>query len=238
MGAMPSVEPRAAAGPIDSVLLIDGDNDPHFPPDFEITDRTLVRVFVRLGAKMPRGLEKRLGTLPMCVTVISPKTGSNAADFVMALHAGVLHATLPMQLPFTIVTNDKSLAVTVQELQRVGRQASLWTSHPEKSVRKSGPARTAEKARGEVAVRGRSRRGGRGRARVTPSPAAVEVVAAAYAARLARIKDPPSRLSTLTNDIANRTGNAGYDPKIVIEELKRLGVVTIDANGRVHRRQP
>lgn len=252
---------------IDAVLLIDGDNDPHFPPGFVVTERTLVRVFLRLGAKMSRGLERKLGTLPNCIIVTSPQTSSNAADFCMALHAGILHATLPMSLPFTIVTNDKALGVTVQELQRVGRQTCAWTSHPERR----GGARTrkpaAEKpepgekttatpaaARGVSRRRG-GRRGGRGRAKpaaaaaaALPIPAAaagaalaeaagdqfeLAEIASAYAARLARVKDPPSRLKTLINDIANRAARAGVDPLVVVEELKRSGVVSVDASGRV-----
>ena len=48
-----SIPPRF---PVDSVLLIDGDNDPHVPPDVRPTRHTLVRVFLRPGAKMPRTL--------------------------------------------------------------------------------------------------------------------------------------------------------------------------------------
>lgn len=249
---------------IDAVLLIDGDNDPHFPPGFTITDRTLVRVFLRMGAKMSRALERKLGALPNCITVTSPQTSSNAADFCMALHAGILHATLPMSLPFTIVTNDKALGVTVQELQRVGRQTTAWTSHPERRGGGRGRAKAAhaEKTEGEEkpAVsrsagrrRGGRRGGGRGRAKPAPvleisTPAAsagaalaaaagdqfeLAEAASAYAARLARVKDPPSRLKALINDIANRAAPAGVDPLAVVEELKRIGVVTVDASGRV-----
>ena len=125
---------------VDSVLLIDGDNDPHLPPDFPITDRTLVRVFLRPLAAMPRPLERRLGRLPMCVSVVSPKGGANSADFVMSLHAGVLHATLPLAIPFTLVSNDKSLGAMAQELQRIGRRAELWTSHPDNRTEPEEPS--------------------------------------------------------------------------------------------------
>src|SRR5262245_20079271 len=96
-------------GPIDSVLLIDGDNDPHLPPDFPITDRTLIRVFLRQAAKMPRGLERRVAHFPMCVPVSVEKGGANAADFAMSLHSGMLHAVLPFHVQFTMVTNDKTI---------------------------------------------------------------------------------------------------------------------------------
>jgi hypothetical protein len=204
----------------------------------------LVRVFVRPGAKMPRGLEKRLSDVPQCVAVASPKTGANSADFVMSMHTGILHATLPMHIPFTIVTNDKSLSVMCQELQRVGRRADLWTSHPEQ---RGGRAARAPKA----AVKAPSRRGGRGRRPASrpaaPSPAVpvaapaspapsgkvLAEVASSYAARLSRIKDPPSRLKTLLNDIKNRAAASGFSPEAILEELKSSGVLTVDQNGRV-----
>ena len=165
--------PRSVAW--DSILLIDGDNDPHFPPDFEITERTLVRVFLREGAKAPRALERRLAGIPNCVTVFATKTAANAADFVMALHAGVLHATLPMHLPFTIVTNDKGLSVIAQEFQRVGRQTTLWTSHPERrGAAAHRPADGAAPARAS-----RRRRGGRsGRSRRSASSSAPQAAPA------------------------------------------------------------
>src|SRR5579884_3209844 len=100
---------EAERGLVETVLLIDGDNDPHIPPDFVLTQNTLVRVFLRPDGKLPRPLERRLTPLPMFVTVASTKGGSNAADFVMSLHVGILHATLPLHLPFTIVTADRSL---------------------------------------------------------------------------------------------------------------------------------
>ena len=145
----PGAEPQFSAGEIaaaiaanpstptivqsmhDSVLLIDGDNDPHVPPDVHPTRFTLVRVFLRPGAQMPRTLEKKLSHLPHCATVVSPKGGANAADFVMSLHAGMLHATLPHHVPFLMVTNDATLAAMTAELQRLGRIATIWTSHPD-----------------------------------------------------------------------------------------------------------
>lgn len=268
---------------VDSVLMIDGDNDPHMPPDFVISERALVRVFLRQGAKMPRGLERRLGHLPFCVTVACTVGGANAADFVMSLHAGILHATLPMHLPFSVVTNDKSLSAICSELQRLGRHASLWTSHdkPSPSSRRSSRAGSETAAAGESAS-SRSRRGGRGRRRggrsgsasggraAKAAPTAEQVflaaeaaekaaakaeaaadtslaafeaagdvdpklieVANSYAARLARIKDPPSRLKTLINDIANRTRSSKFKPEEIIEELKRSHGVSVDAQGRV-----
>jgi len=234
-----ALKPDIQEKTVDSVLLIDGDNDPHLPPDFPITPRTLVRVFVRVGAKTPRGLERRLGELPLSVTVSSPKPGANAEDFVMSLHAGILHATLPMHIPFTLVTHDKSLAVMAQELQRVGRRAELWTSHPERGARRPPAA----------AVRKPASRGRRAPSRPVPSsatpaaPVAVSAappsgrglpqIAAAYAARLSRIKDPPSRLKTLLNDIKNRAGTSGFSPEAILEELKSAQTLTVDANGRV-----
>lgn len=264
---------------VDSVLLIDGDNDPHLPPDFPITDRTLVRVFLRPLAVMPRTLERRLGRLPMCVSVVSPKGGANSADFVMSLHAGVLHSTLPLGIPFTLVSNDKSLGAMAQELQRIGRRAELWTSHPD-------PLRQAEdvaaapssssRARGRSGRSGgRSRGGGRGRtssrsgrsspgrsspasravssapsAPATPPPPSVPAstapaapsgkatrsladVAASYAARLKRVKNPPSRLKALLNDIKNRAVGAAATPEEILEVLKRSHGVSIDEQGRV-----
>jgi len=58
-------------------------------------------------------------------------------------------------------------------------------------------------------------------------------VAAAYAHRLGRIKDPPSRLKTLLNDITHRTGNSGLPAEAILEELKRSHGVTVDAAGHV-----
>lgn len=244
--------PARAAGPVDSVLLIDGDNDPHLPPDFPITEHTLARVFLRPQAKMPRGLERWLGHLPQCVAVVSPKGGANAADFIMSLHAGMLHAVLPMNVPFTLVTNDKSLAIMVQELQRIGRQATLWTSHPENRGTQTTSAR-GRSGRGRANNR---RASGRGRrkaavAEVAPAPVveapAVEAaavssssgktlaqVAASYAARLRRIKDPPSRVKTLLNDIKNRAAASGFSPETILEELQRGHNVRVDDQGKVH----
>ena len=120
--------------PIENVLLIDGDNDPHVPPDARVTRSTLVRVFLRPGALLPRNLEKPLARLPNFCTVTSPKGGANAADFVMSLHAGMLHAVLPQSVPFLMVTNDATLAAMTAELQRLGRVATIWTSHPDAAV--------------------------------------------------------------------------------------------------------
>ena len=123
----PYAEPEAYTqprSPIENVLLIDGDNDPHVPPDARVTRATLVRVFLRPGALLPRNLEKPLARLPNFCTVTSPKGGANAADFVMSLYAGLLHATLPLQLPFMMVTNDQTLAAMCQELQRLGRKGA------------------------------------------------------------------------------------------------------------------
>lgn len=252
--------PRAL---VDSVLLIDGDNDPHLPPDFTITQTTLVRVFLRTGVmNVPRPLERKLTGLPHFVTVSSPKGGANAADFVMSLHVGILHATLPLHVPFMIVTNDKSLSVAVQELQRIGRQASLWSSHPENRGASTGRRKAAEPA-AEGASRSRrggrsSRRGRRSSSAPAPARAAAPVaapaaasdapaapgsrsladVAAAYAARLYRIKDPPSRLKTLINDIANRSGASGYGAEMILDELKLRHGVTVDAQGKVKIESP
>jgi len=256
-----SLPPRT---PIDSVLLIDGDNDPHVPPDVRPTRNTLVRVFLRPGAKMPRTLEKKLGHLPHCATVVSPRGGANAADFVMSLHAGMLHATLPHHISFLMVTNDATLSAMAAELQRLGRVASLWTSHPDPEAI-SREAR--EEAADEPRPRSRSRsRGGRGRARaprerrtrsgsssssrssVPPPPPppppppdvprkaggkTITEVAWTYAARLQRIKDVPSRVKPLLNDIKNRAGSHGFSPEEVLEELKRNHGVRVDAQGRV-----
>jgi hypothetical protein len=253
--------------PIDSVLLIDGDNDPHVPPDVHPTRHTLVRVFLRPGAKMPRTLEKKLGSLPHCATVVSPIGGANAADFVMSLHAGMLHAILPQHINFLMVTNDATLQAMAAELQRLGRIASLWTSHPD-------PAAVSMEAREDLADEPRprsrggrsrsrggrtSRRGGKGRAPRASSSAAsrsatpppppppppppdvprkaggktITEVAWTYAARLQRIKDVPSRVKPLLNDIKNRAGSHGFTPEEVLEELKRNHGVKVDSQGRV-----
>lgn len=116
---------------IDSVLLIDGDNDPHLPPGTALSERDLVRVFLRPGARIPAGLARRLaGSNPIMVQ--SQEGGKNAADFVMALHAGLLHGALPVSVPFVLVTADKKLGAIIEELRRIGRRATLWTSHPER----------------------------------------------------------------------------------------------------------
>jgi len=246
--------PPLKTGLVDSVLLIDGDNDPHLPADFILGSGTLVKVFLRPKATLPRTLQRRLAGLPMCVTIAAPQGGKNAADFVMAMHAGMLHASLPMHIPFSVVTNDKALSAIVQELQRVGRVATLWTSHPERSVQ-------SETARASAAPRAsRSRRGGRGRgrAKAAPQPAAaadqaaaapstaataaptksVVDVTASYARMLSRAKNPPSRLKALLNDIGNRTANSGYTPDVILEELKRAHGLLIDERGHVTRATP
>ncbi|MBI3564559.1 MAG: hypothetical protein HY079_05110 [Elusimicrobia bacterium] len=146
--------------PIDSVLLIDGDNDPHVPTDVKPTRSMLVRVFLRPGAKMPRTLEKKLSHLPHCATVVSPRGGANAADFVMSLHAGMLHAILPQHIPFLMVTNDATLQAMAAELQRLGRVATIWTSHPDAAAM----AEEAASDEAEEPRRARSR-GGRSRSR-------------------------------------------------------------------------
>ncbi|MBI4347736.1 MAG: hypothetical protein HY553_12840 [Elusimicrobia bacterium] len=246
MNSESKVVESAGTGSIDSVLLIDGDNDPHFPADFEVGERTLVRVFLRMSATIPRTLEKRLGAPANCVAVVATKTGGNAADFVMAVHAGILHATLPMHLPFTIVTNDQGLSVIAQEFQRLGRQTTLWTSHAKRGRAAADSGTAAPRA----ASHGR-RRGGRGRGRgkaAAPPPAPVAAApsgagdgalegraAASYAQHLARIKDPPSRLKSLLSDIAARSKPAGSDPKAVLDLLVGAGIVTIDSAGRVKR---
>ena len=264
-------EPSAEAPPsvcapnqtsLDFVLLIDGDNDPHVPPDVHPTRHTLVRVFLRPGATMPRTLDKKLSHLPHCASVVSPRGGANAADFVMSLHAGMLHATLPHHIQFLMVTNDATLSAMAAELQRLGRVASIWTSHPDaeemsKEARKeaSEPKPRRGRGRGGRSGGGRapsSRRGGRTRAsspapHATPPPAPAPIadaprkpggktlseVAWTYAARLQRIKDVPSRLKTLLNDIKNRAGSQGFAPEEVLEELKRHHGVKVDAQGRV-----
>lgn len=252
MTSSSSVVSHSAMGAIDSVLLIDGDNDPHFPADFEVGEHTLVRVFLRMSATIPRALEKRLSAAANCVAVVATRTAGNAADFVMALHAGILHATLPMHLPFTLVTNDQGLSVIAQEFQRLGRQTTLWTSH----VKPRRGAGVAEGAAPRVAAAGR-RRGGRSRSRrrstlkdaegATPalhsasqglretSSSLDGLAAASYVQHLSRIKDPPSRVKSLLSDIANRTKPAGCDPKAVLELLVGAGVVTIDSLGKVKR---
>ncbi|HXT01822.1 MAG TPA: hypothetical protein VN915_14195 [Elusimicrobiota bacterium] len=264
-----SIPPRF---PVDSVLLIDGDNDPHVPPDVRPTRHTLVRVFLRPGAKMPRTLEKKLSHLPHCTTVVSPRGGANAADFVMSLHAGMLHAILPQHIHFLMVTNDATLQAMAAELQRLGRVATIWTSHPDalgmsiearsESEETFEEPRPRSRSRGGRSRGGRasSRRGGSSRGRSssrssapsraaeaapTPPPAPVSdeprkpggktlsEVAWTYAARLQRIKDVPSRLKTLLNDIKNRAGSQGFNPEEVLEELKRHHGVKVDAQGRV-----
>jgi hypothetical protein len=267
-----SIPPRF---PVDSVLLIDGDNDPHVPPDVHPTRHTLVRVFLRPGAKMPRTLEKKLSHLPHCTTVVSPRGGANAADFVMSLHAGMLHAILPQHIHFLMVTNDATLQAMAAELQRLGRVATIWTSHPdagqmsaeargeetfEEPVERK-PARSRSRGGRSRGGRSSSRRGGSGRTRSSASPApraaaepspkpaapaapasdeprkpggkTLSEVAWTYAARLQRIKDVPSRLKTLLNDIKNRAGSQGFNPEEVLEELKRHHGVKVDSQGRV-----
>jgi hypothetical protein len=268
-----SIPPRY---PVDSVLLIDGDNDPHVPPDVHPTRHTLVRVFLRPGAKMPRTLDKKLSPLPHCTTVVSPRGGANAADFVMSLHAGMLHAILPQHVHFLMVTNDATLQAMAAELQRLGRVATIWTSHPdaarmsaemrgesEESFEDVGvkPARSRSRGGRSRGGRSSSRRGGSGggsgrsrapsrssaeRAPAPSAPAApipdeprkpggktLTEVAWTYAARLQRIKDVPSRLKTLLNDIKNRAGSQGFTPEEVLEELKRNHGVKVDSQGRV-----
>jgi hypothetical protein len=231
-------------GIVDSVLLIDGDNDPHMPSDFPLSSSTLVKVFLRPKASLPRPLQKRLVSLPLCVTIAAPQGGKNAADFVMSLHAGLLHASLPLHLPFTIVTNDKGLGAIVQELQRVGRVATLWTSHPERAASPAPAARSRTSSRAP--------RRGRTRAKPVPPPVTpaaetpvaprpveapasnvLAAAAAAYLRMLLRAKNPPSRLKALLNDIANRTVNSGLASADILEELKRNGSLSIDERGRV-----
>jgi hypothetical protein len=236
------------SGLVDSVLLIDADNDPHLPSDFTLSPATLVRVFLRPKAALSKALQKRLTGLPLCATISAPQGGKNAADFVMSMHAGLLHASLPMHIPFSIVTNDKALSGIVQELQRVGRVATLWTSHPdrEEQAESSSARRPAS----------RSRRGGRGRSRsakAAPAAAATAAAAepaaapttptrplaevtAAYERMLSRAKNPPSRLKALLNDIGNRTANFGYPADVILEELKRSHGLSIDERGRVSRK--
>lgn len=251
----------------DAVLLIDGDNDPNVPPDYPLTQNTLVRVFLRPQAEMPRSLERKIGHLPLCVPVLSIKGGANAADFAMSLHAGILHATMPLHLPFTFVTNDKSLSVMVMELQRLGRQAALWSSHPDRS----GPApasgrrsRQSSSAAAPKTSRPRRTRGGRSRtsssrAADSPMPVAQQAAAAVpeaprpdaapseaglnkaatnYARRLMSVKDPPARLKTLLNDITNRTLNTGHPAQAILDELQRIGVLAVDKDGKVQIFRP
>jgi hypothetical protein len=285
LDATPYADPGAYStprSPIENVLLIDGDNDPHVPPDARVTRHTLVRVFLRPGALLPRNLEKPLARLPNFCTVTSPKGGANAADFVMSLHAGMLHAVLPQHVPFLMVTNDATLTAMTAELQRLGRMATVWTSHrdmeAELAEAESGATGSYESAgttkaknnrrRGGRSRGGRGRaaapaaprsgrsRGGRGRsssARSTPPEAALTPVlpppvsdeprktggktlseaAWTYASRLQRIKDVPSRVKTLLNDIKNRAGSHGFSPEEILEELKRHHGVKVDVQGRV-----
>jgi hypothetical protein len=288
----PYAEPEAYTqprSPIENVLLIDGDNDPHVPPDARVTRSTLVRVFLRPGALLPRNLEKPLARLPNFCTVTSPKGGANAADFVMSLHAGMLHAVLPQSVPFLMVTNDATLAAMTAELQRLGRVATIWTSHPDAAVMSeeatggyesagTKPARNNRGRGGRSRGGGRSRssassasapaaspassssrrsRGGRGRSSSSraklpeAAPAAPVILppdsgeprktggktlseaAWTYASRLQRIKDVPSRVKTLLNDIKNRAGSHGFSPEEILEELKRHHGVQVDGQGRV-----
>ena len=239
---------------VDSVLLIDADNDPHMPSDFTLSQATLVRVFLRPKAALSKSLQKRLTGVPLCATIAAPQGGKNAADFVMSMHAGLLHASLPMHIPFSIVTNDKALSGIVQELQRVGRVATLWTSHPDQAEA-SSVRRTSSRSSGSS----RSRRGGRGRGRSAkaaptatltatpaekaPVPAAapsspsksLEQVTAAYERMLSRAKNPPSRLKALLNDIGTRPATSGYSTEAILEELKRSHRLSIDERGRVSR---
>ena len=286
----PYAEPEAYTAPrspIENVLLIDGDNDPHVPPDARVTRSTLVRVFLRPGALLPRNLEKPLARLPNFCTVTSPKGGANAADFVMSLHAGMLHAVLPQSVPFLMVTNDATLAAMTAELQRLGRVASIWTSHPDAAVMSeeatggyesagTKPARNNRNRGGRSRGGGRSRsgtsaaapattssvssssrrsRGGRGRTSSRaklPEAASAPIIlppdsgeprktggktlseaAWTYSSRLQRIKDVPSRVKTLLNDIKNRAGSHGFSPEEILEELKRHHGVKVDVQGRV-----
>ena len=233
-------------GLVDSVLLIDGDNDPHLPADFPLGPGTLVRVFLRPKATLPRTLQRRLAPLPLCAIIEAPQGGKNAADFVMALHVGLLHASLPFQLPFSVVTNDKALSAIVQELNRVGRVATIWTSHPERSAERPASGRSRAAGRG----RGRSRRAKAVTPSAAPVPAGAQAVpaataparrsgrslpevAAAYQRMLSRAKNPPSRLKALLNDITNRTANSGLQPADILEELKRSHGLNIDERGHV-----
>ncbi|MDD5655946.1 MAG: hypothetical protein PHF00_01670 [Elusimicrobia bacterium] len=229
-------------GLVDSVLLIDGDNDPHMPADFPLSPSTLVKVFLRPKATLPRTLQKRLSPLPMCVTIAAPQGGKNAADFVMSLHAGLLHASLPLHLPFTVITNDKGLGAIVQELQRVGRVATLWTSHPERAAASAGASGRVRRSRG-----GRAR----GRKAAAPAPEApapapasvapagdLKAVAESYMRMLLRAKNPPIRLKALLNDIGNRTANSGLASAEILDELKRGHGLLIDERGRVTLPRP
>lgn len=284
LNAAPYAEPEAYTmprSPIENVLLIDGDNDPHVPPDARVTRHTLVRVFLRPGALLPRNLEKPLARLPNFCTVTSPKGGANAADFVMSLHAGMLHAVLPQHVPFLMVTNDATLTAMTAELQRLGRMATVWTSHRDmeaelaeaeagatgsyesagttkaKNNRRRGGRSRGGRGRAAAPVSRRSR-GGRGRSSSRSTPPETAAAAPApvilppdtgeprkaggktlseaawtYASRLQRIKDVPSRVKTLLNDIKNRAGSHGFSPEEILEELKRHHGVKVDAQGRV-----
>ncbi|MDP3541209.1 MAG: hypothetical protein Q8T11_01930, partial [Elusimicrobiota bacterium] len=163
----PYAEPEAYTmprSPIENVLLIDGDNDPHVPPDARVTRATLVRVFLRPGALLPRNLEKPLARLPNFCTVTSPKGGANAADFVMSLHAGMLHAVLPQSVPFLMVTNDATLAAMTAELQRLGRVATIWTSHRDMEAElKEAEGTGSYESEGTTKAKNSRRRGGRSR---------------------------------------------------------------------------
>jgi len=248
------------SGLVDSVLLIDADNDPHMPSDFSLSQATLVRVFLRPKAALSKSLQKRLTGLPLCATVAAPQGGKNAADFVMSLHAGLLHASLPMHIPFAIVTNDKALSAIVQELQRVGRVATLWTSHPDRAEQAESSSGRRPSSRSSRSRRGGSDtgRGDRGRSRsarpapatapgapaeapaavaAAPSPSkSLEQVTTTYERMLSRAKNPPSRLKALLNDIGNRTVNFGYPAEAILEELKRSHGLSIDERGRVSRK--
>jgi hypothetical protein len=187
----------------------------------------------------------------------------------------MLHAILPQHIHFLMVTNDATLQAMAAELQRLGRVATIWTSHPDamgmslEARSESGESfeepKPRSRSRGGRSRGGRSssRRGGSGRGRASssrsqpsapraaaepsPAPAPAPVsdeprkpggktlseVAWTYAARLQRIKDVPSRLKTLLNDIKNRAGSQGFNPEEVLEELKRHHGVKVDGQGRV-----
>ncbi len=209
--AAPYAEPEAYTVPrsaVENVLLIDGDNDPHVPPDARVTRSTLVRVFLRPGALLPRNLEKPLSHLPNFCTVTSPKGGANAADFVMSLHAGMLHAILPSSVPFLMVTNDATLSAMAAELQRLGRIAAIWTSHPDAETMSAEATGRYESAGAKPARRNRGR-SGRSRAALSPSPRRASSARGRAAARVALppVALPPvAPLPAPVSDAPRKTG--------------------------------
>ena len=142
-----------------------------------------------------------------------------------------------------------------------GSYESEGTTKAKNSRRRGGRSRGGSRTRAAApaaAPAARRSRGGRGRtsSRAKPPEAAsaapapillppdsgeprkaggktLSEAAWTYSARLQRIKDAPSRVKTLLNDIKNRAGSHGFSPEEILEELKRHHGVKVDAQGRV-----